>query len=169
MNKSNPVPGNKSAIRHLKDLYLLGSEQKHPSIPAYARFAPNYTDKTANGLTRCIIDFINLSGGQAERINNTGRQIDSRQTVQDVLGHTRTIGSIKWIKGTGTNGTADISATIKGRSVKVEVKIGKDKQSDFQIKYQFNIERAGGIYFVAKDFESFLNWYKLKFSSDENR
>ncbi|MDQ3022683.1 MAG: hypothetical protein M3R36_19280, partial [Bacteroidota bacterium] len=111
----------------LKELYLNKSKLRYPSIPNYARCTPNYSHKTANGLTKCIIDFINLNNGQAERINNTGRQIDNRQTVQDVLGSTRTIGSTKWIKGTGTNGTADISATIKGRSVKVEVKIGTDK------------------------------------------
>ncbi len=30
----------------------------------------------------------------------------------------------QWTKGTGTPGSADISATIKGRSVKIEVKYG---------------------------------------------
>nr|MDQ3022693.1 hypothetical protein [Bacteroidota bacterium] len=74
-------------------------------------------------------------------------------------GSTRTIGSTKWIKGTGTNGTADISATIKGRSVKVEVKIGTDKQSSFQKKYQLDIENAGGYYFIARNFQDFYDWY----------
>lgn len=143
------------AFRKLKD--------KHPTVPEFAIPKTKYTDKSANGLTQCIIHFIELMGGQAERINNTGRQIDNRKTVKDVLGSTRTIGSVKWIKGTGTNGTSDISATIYGKSVKVEVKIGADRQSDQQKEYQQTIERAGGIYFVAKNFKSFYEWYNLTF------
>lgn len=154
------------AIDILKELYLTTDKKKYPNIPAYARCTPNYSDTTANGLTRCIIAFIELNGGQAERINNTGRQLDERKTYTDVLGSSRTIGSVKWIKGSGKNGTADISATIHGKSVKVEVKIGKDKQSHEQKEYQREVERAGGIYFIAKDFQSFHNWYNLKFNSD---
>ncbi len=122
-----------------------------------------YRDDSANGLTRCIIDYIRLHGGQAERINTTGVPIDRRREVTDVLGHSRTIGSIEWRKGGGTNGSADISATINGRSVKIEVKIGRDRQSEAQRQYQQAVEQAGGLYYVAKDFTSFLTWYKATF------
>ena len=158
----------KSAFDELKNLHLKASVNKNPNIPTFARCTPAYSDKTANGLTKCIIDFINLSEGQAERINNTGRQIDNRQTVEDYLGFKRTIGSVEWIKGTGTDGTADVSATINGRSVKIEIKIGRDIQSEKQKQYQNKIELAGGIYYIAKDFESFYYWYKLKFNSNAN-
>jgi hypothetical protein len=107
-----------------------------------------YTDKTANGLTKMIIDWINYNGGQAERISTTGRYLVAQR---------------KWIKGTGTKGSADISATIQGKSVKIEVKIGKDKMSEDQHKYQESIEKAGGIYYIAKDFDSFYEWYNLNF------
>lgn len=156
------------AISALKELFLSANKQMFPNVPTHARCAPKYNDKTANGLTKCIIDFINLSGGFAERINNTGRQIDKRTTYTDVIGNTKTIGSINWIKGTGTNGTADISATIKGLSIKVEVKIGTDKQSEAQKEYQLKTERSGGIYFIAKDFDSFYNWFNLKFNCNGN-
>lgn len=152
------------AIDILKQIIATKNKLKYPSIPEYAICVPSYNDKTANGLTKCIIDFINNTGGQAERINNTGRQIDNRQTVKDTLGNVRTIGSVKWIKGTGKNGTADISATIHGKSVKVEVKIGKDKQSHEQKEYQKSIEYSGGLYFIAKDFNTFYEWYKLNFN-----
>lgn len=69
------------------------------------------------------------------------------------------VAGIQWTKGTGTAGSADISATIKGRSVKIEVKIGKDRQSDAQKKYQEMIERAGGVYIIAKNFDEFVEWY----------
>ena len=118
-----------------------------------------YIDKTANGLTYAIISWINLNGYQAERISTTGRYIDNSKIVTDVLGNRKKIGSGKYIKGTGTNGSADISATIKGKSIKIEVKIGKDKQSEAQIKYQQMIEKAGGIYFIAKNFNDFYDFY----------
>jgi hypothetical protein len=50
--------------------------------------------------------------------------------------HDGSVAGIQWTKGTSTAGSADISATIKGRSVKIEVKIGKDRQSEAQKKYQ---------------------------------
>lgn len=147
----------------LHELYFENSKQRYPNIPEHGRVKAKYTDKTANGLTKCIIDFIRFKGGQAERISNTGRPIDRRYNYTDVAGVTRSIGSIEWIKGSGTNGTADISATIKGRSVKIEVKIGRDRQSNDQLKYQRQVEDAGGLYVIAKDFESFYKWYNQKF------
>ena len=134
-------------------------KEKHPTVPIHGLPKPKYSDKTANGLTKAIVDFIRLNGYQAERISNTGRVIDNRKTVTDIIGRKRTIGTAKYIPGTGTNGTADISATINGRSVKIEVKIGRDVQSNAQRIYQERVERAGGIYFIARDFESFFKWY----------
>jgi F0F1-type ATP synthase alpha subunit len=125
-------------------------------MPANYVVRTKYNDSTANGLTKCVIDYINLSGGQAERISNTGRYIDESRIVTDVLGNRKKIGSGKYIKGTGTNGTADISATFKGKSIKIEIKM-KDKQSEVQKEYQQSIERAGGIYFICHNFDEFLD------------
>lgn len=119
-----------------------------------------YTDKTANGLTKCICDWLICNGWQSERISNMGRYIDNSKIVKDVLGQSKRIGTGKYIKGSGTKGTADISATIKGRSVKIEVKIGKDIQSEAQKKYQKSIEDSGGIYIIISDFDYFIMWYK---------
>lgn len=146
-------------IEKLKELHLNGNRIKYPSLPDFARVTPKYTDKTANGLTKCIIDWIELNGHQAERVSSSGRYIDNRETYTDSVGFRRTIGSGKWIPGSSTKGTADISATIKGRSVKIEVKIGKDKQSPAQVAYQRKVEQSGGIYFIAKDFSTFMDFY----------
>lgn len=113
----------------------------------------------ANDITKAIIKFLRLSGHQAERINTMGRTIDNRKTVYDCLGHARQIGSTKYIPTTGTKGSADISATIQGRSVKIEVKAGRDRQSDAQKQYQADIERAGGVYIIAHSFDEFYEWY----------
>lgn len=150
------------AVRELEELADIENAKKYPQFAKYAPKA-KYRDDSANGLTRCIIDYIRLHGGQAERINTTGVPIDRRREVTDVLGHSRTIGSIEWRKGGGTVGSADISATIKGRAVKIEVKIGKDRQSEAQRQYQAAIEQAGGLYFIAKDFTTFVEWYKTTF------
>lgn len=158
----------KKAIQLLKNLYIDDCSRKYPNVPKQYIPAPKYTDKTANGLTRCIIDYVELRGGQAERINCTGRIIDSRETSTDVLGHVRTVGKLHYIKTAGQRGTADISATIQGRSVKIEVKIGNDRQSEAQKEYQRSIETSGGLYFIAKDFGHFLSWYYLTFGRAEH-
>ena len=151
------------AVRELEELADIANAKAHPNMPERYLARAKYRDDTANGLTRCIIDYIRLHGGQAERVNTTGIPIDRRREVTDVLGHSRTIGSIEWRTGGGTNGSADISATIRGQSVKIEVKIGKDKQSKAQRQYQAAIEQAGGLYLIAKDFNSFVAWYQENF------
>lgn len=134
-------------IEHLKSLKMEDNRRRNPNFPEAYRPPAKYEDRTANGLTKCVIDFINLSGYQAERIASSGRVIKSK-------------GREFWIPGSTRNGTADISATIKGRSVKIEVKIGKDKQSEDQKDYQAEVERAGGIYIIVKSFNDLYTWFQ---------
>lgn len=156
------------AVKDLEELADIANAKAHPQ---FAKYAPKtkYRDDSATGLTRFIIDWIKLHGGQAERINTMGVPIDRRRQVTDVLGHTRTVGSIEWRKGGGTVGLADISATIRSKAVKIEVKIGRDRQSPAQKEYQRQVEQAGGLYFIAKDFTSFVAWYKATFSDEGGR
>ena len=141
-----------------KELKLLMHELKlrkyaitHPNLPPDYIPKTMYKDSTANGLTRAICDYINYHGYQAERINTMGTAREKKTTAGKVIG-------VTWTKGTSTAGSADISATIKGRSVKIEVKI-KDRQSEAQKRYQEHIEKAGGIYKIFRDFDSFVEWY----------
>ena len=142
---------NKASKTRLKELEFKYMSYRYPTAPGHTIPFTVYSDKTANGLTKCIVDFLNYSDFQAERINTMGVFRRSRRTDG-----TMTEG--QWTKGTGTPGSADISATIYGRSVKIEVKIGKDRQSEAQKNYQAMIERSGGTYIIAKDFDSFLEW-----------
>lgn len=154
---------NKENKQRLINLKLAEVRLNYPTIPEHAIPQPKYTDKTANGLTKCIIDFLKLSGWQAERISNTGRfLVDNQKLIggQSVFGKTKGT-SGKYIKGTGTNGTSDISATIKGRSIKIEVKIGNDRQSQAQKDYEQAVTQAGGIYIISKTFDDFIQWYDL--------
>jgi len=130
-------------------------------MPEYARSGKKYRDNTANGLTQCVIDWIRLNGYQAERINCTGRYIDNSQVFTDVVGRTRSIGSGQWLPSSGTKGTADISAVIRGRAVKIEIKM-KDRQSEDQKRYQAEIERAGGVYLLIHSLTEFVQWYNME-------
>lgn len=62
---------------------------------------------------------------------------------------------IGYIKSGSTVGTPDLIAIIGGRFLGIEVKVGKDKQSPDQKSVQAGVEAAGGVYLIARDFESF--------------
>jgi hypothetical protein len=147
---------NKFNKEKLKALEIETLKSKYPSMDE--RFIPltDWKDTSANGLTKCIIFWINANGGQAERISNQGQYREGKKIP---VGDSFKQLAGKWTPGQGTKGTADISATIRGRSVKIEVK-QKDKQSEVQKKYQQSIESAGGIYEIFRDFDSFILWYE---------
>jgi hypothetical protein len=134
-------------LRHME----LSTPSAFIASGGYTMKVKGYTDKDANGLTRCIEDYINFLPdglGQATRMNSTGvpRQMNN--------------GEIKWSKSNTRKGVADIIGSYKGRFLSIEVKIGRDVQSEAQIKEQARIEQTGGLYFIAKDFPSFLLWWE---------
>lgn len=115
-----------------------------------------YCDTTANGLTNCIIDWINYSGGTANRINTQGQV--RKERIDLAFGNKREI--VRFTPSTTRKGTADIHGVMRGRHLSIEVKIDYDKQSEAQLKEQARITAAGGLYFVARNMESFVMWFK---------
>ena len=114
----------------------------------------------SNELTAAIIKHLKLHGHNAERISPEGRMVKQNRIVSDTFfGVNRTVTSYKRIPSSMTKGTADISATIRGRSVKIEIKIGNDRQSEAQKRYQEKEERAGGTYVIMKTIDQYLEWY----------
>lgn len=111
----------------------------------FGRPNPNKKKQSpANALTDAVITYIKLKGGIAYRINNMG--------VYDAkLGKFRTSGTKK--------GIPDIIGIQQGRFIGVEIKIGKDRQSDDQKLREQEIIKAGGYYYIAKEFDSFKIWY----------
>lgn len=109
----------------------------------------------SNGLTKFIINAVNYLGGNATRISSAGRLIDApeRQASGTIL----TVK--KYIPSTTRKGTADVTATIKGRSVKWEVKVGNDKPSIYQLAEQQRELNAGGFYFFVHTPEEFWQQY----------
>ena len=150
---------NKQNKQRYQELYLSEQRKNYPAMPDFARPPADCKENGANSLTKLVCSFINLSGGQAERISTTGRMIDNTKISTDVMGGRRTIGSMEYIPGTGTKGSADISSTIHGRSVKIEIKWAKDRQSQHQKSYENAITRAGGIYYICRTFDDFIEWY----------
>jgi hypothetical protein len=129
---------------------------KYPNFPQHAIPSKTWSDNSANGLTKCVIDLINYEGYQAERISTQGTYVEGAKIK---VGENERQLKGKYIPTQGTKGSADISATIRGRSVKLEVKWNKDRQSEVQKAYQQSIEKAGGIYIIVKDFDEFVIWF----------
>lgn len=134
------------AYKELCRLHL--EKQKNFSYPVKYRYKPD----SANGLTRCIKDYINLIGGFARRINTIGQWVQPKAKEGIIQkGYYR--------KASSTKGESDISFVYKGKSFAVEVKWNKDKQSEYQKKFQEKFERSGGYYYEARSFQEFYNWF----------
>ena len=154
MNKTNKAT--------LNELWRAKQHKDNPSFPI--KYLTDYknTDNSTNGLTKCVVDFLNYSGHFAERINNTGRFIAGSRIDE---GHAKYQTNGKWIKGTGVNGRADISAKIKlpqhqfAIPVEIEIKWKKDRQSEEQKKYEQDMNNVGAVYIVVRDFDMFMEWY----------
>ena len=54
-------------------------------------------------------------------------------------------------------GIADFYAIKDGRGIWMEIKTPKGKQSDHQIQFQADIERAGGEYMVVRDVQELID------------
>ena len=141
----------RNVYKELADMADAEKARKYPSIPSYAIPHSRYLGKDTNSLTRAVIDFINLSGGYAVRIQSQG-QYDPKRGI--------------WRKGQTRKGTADIIACIDEKFVSIEIKTGRDKQSPEQKRTQDDVDRAGGQYWIIRDFDIFLK--EIKKFTDNN-
>ena len=132
------------AVKELEHLATADARLKHPTLPAYALAPRKFRDNDANSLTTCIVTYITLMGGFASRINNQG-------TYRAKLG--------RYTPGTSRKGLADVMATYKGLSLHIEIKIGKDIQSDHQRQIESEVIRSGGFYYLARNFTNFREWF----------
>ena len=137
------------AIKILKNLYLEQNKSKCPSLPEYARSTPKYKDTNTNSLTKCVKDFLALKGIHVERTGSEGG-----------VRHTKD-GTYKRVFSSAMKGTSDLKAIINGKFVAIEIKCKstQDKQREAQKKYQEQIEKSGGVYYIATDFQSFYEWF----------
>lgn len=125
-----------------------------------------YSDKTANQLTRSIIDFLNFSGHYANRINVQGQARVKRIPKFNILsGKVEQHERVQYTKSMTAKGTPDIDTIIFGKAAKIEVKAGGDRIRDEQTEQGQRIEQAGGLYFVATNMPLFLKWYFTTFKT----
>lgn len=137
------VPNNLKELAKLADQL---NAEKHPDLPPHVLVRKKFKDTTANDLTKTIIwDMYHVRGGVAYRINN-GAIYDVKRKV--------------YRKGVQRKGVPDIIGIIDGRFYGIEVKIGKDRQSADQKEIEREIKEAGGVYFIAKSYDDYLE--KLK-------
>lgn len=98
-----------------------------------------------NSLTAAVIKYLELEGHYASRVQSQGQYSAKRG---------------RWIKSTVKRGIGDIIACIDGQFVMIEIKTGKDKQSDWQKETERQVVKAGGKYWVIKEIGQFLEYYK---------
>ncbi len=65
-------------------------------------------------------------------------------------------------RGSGMVGVSDILGVVPpaGRFLAIEAKIGQDRLRPEQEGFLSVVESLGGLVYVAKDFESFVNWFE---------
>lgn len=98
----------------------------------------------ANSLTLKVINHIYQEGGYAWRATSVG-VFDTKQAR---------------FRASAKKGVADVLACFKGHLIAVEIKIGKDRLSGEQEGFLKNIQHAGGIAIVAKNFDDFkISWH----------
>ena len=124
------------SIKQLENQIYEQKKLKHE-----AALKPSLRDDSANGLTKCVVNWLIVNNHYGARVNVSGIY-DKR------LGRYRHSGA--------TKGQADINAVINGRSIQIEVKHGKDKPRPEQLKTQIQVNAAGGFYLFVRSFDDFL-------------
>jgi len=140
-------------IEQLKKLDHESKTKKYPSVPAHAIPRAKHNDTTANGITRAVLSWLELKGHYATRIQSQGQYQPKLK---------------RWTKSTVKRGVGDISAVINGRSIMIEVKAGRDRQSEWQKQTQEQVEASGGVYLLVRSFDDFHKWY-VEFIADHTR
>lgn len=135
-----------NALQHLNVLADQRKREQHPDFPYPVK--ARYSDKDANGLTKCIVDYLNLSGHFATRLQSTG-------TYRADVG--------KFIPSQQRAGLPDVFAVVEGRAVFVEVKAGADRLSAVQKETISDLEKAGASVYVSHSFAGFYAWFTAEF------
>jgi hypothetical protein len=94
-------------------------------------------------LTDAVCNYLNYAGHWVYRSNNMGRQLPNG----------------RWINPKGVRGIPDISGTAKnGRSLYVEIKIGRDKLTPDQQRFQDEVRKRGGYCLEVRSVDEIVAW-----------
>ncbi|OAQ42110.1 hypothetical protein A5893_03065 [Pedobacter psychrophilus] len=103
-------------------------------------------DRTSQGITKCVMLYVNHIGGFCSEIDNRGffnKELN------------------RFVPSKIKNGFPDVVACLSGRFIGIEVKSGKDTMRQAQYEICIEIEQAKGRYFIAKDFQGFYEWIQV--------
>lgn len=101
-----------------------------------------------NNLTRAVIDYINAIGGKAWR-NNTGARAINYERKNGQTGRS----FIKF----GEKGSSDVFALYRGTFYSIEIKTGRDKLSDDQVRWMDEINERGGVAFETRSIDDVMD------------
>lgn len=143
----------KQRIIEAKELFEL-VRYGEPRVCTYSN-----NDLKANGLQNCINDFNEYNGWLSERVNVMGTPRVNHYVDGMTGERLDKVQSVRFTTGQGMKGSADIHVVIMGISLKVEVKIGKDRQSAAQKNYERMAGISGAKYVISRSFLDYLEVY----------
>ena len=141
-----------NALQALCQLADARKANRHPNFPAKYIPKSKYSDRDANGLTTCVVDFLNLSGHFATRLASTGTY---RADIE------------RYVPSQQRSGMPDVLAVVDGQAVFIEVKAGKDRLSDRQKQTHHALENAGALVYTARNFDAFYGWFLTHFTENK--
>jgi hypothetical protein len=119
--------------------------------------------RSAAQLEKVIVKYLLALGHSASKVSTQGTWVKGKKGVgmASSLGKAESFDTGRYIPGGGRKGASDISSTIYGITVEIEVKFSKgDRLSKEQIAYGAEIQKAGGFFMVAKNFDDFYHEFK---------
>ncbi|GAB3949544.1 hypothetical protein GCM10028805_25960 [Spirosoma harenae] len=133
-----------ASLQHLANLEMAEKRRTHPNVPEYGRVKSKFNVKDANSLTQTVKRCLELHGCYVTRVQSQGQW-------HEALG--------RFTHSTTRRGTADLHAIVEGKHVSIEIKWGKDRLSADQKRTAQQVQAAGGVYLVVKDYETFWAWF----------
>lgn len=122
----------------------------HPTIPEHCLPRIKFTDQNTNGLTQAVIECFRLHGFFATRI-------DSKGTYNQALK--------RFIPSNQKRGLPDVFGQAPGLPpiwVEVKCEATRDRLKPHQVECIDQLRKSGGLVIIAKDFESFYQWFKAE-------
>ena len=116
--------------------------------------------RSAAQLEKAIVKYLKFLGHSASKVSTQGTWVKGKKGIRmaSSLGKAESFDTGRYIPGGGRKGASDISSTVYGISVEIEVKFSKgDRLSKEQIAYSAEIQKAGGFFLVAKNFDEFYD------------
>lgn len=133
-----------SPLQHLASLEMAQKRRTHPNVPDHCRVKSKFNVKDSNSLTHAVKRCLELHECYVTRVQSQGQW-------NEHLG--------RFTHSTTKRGTADLHAVINGQHASIEIKWGSDRLSADQKKTAQQVQAAGGIYLIVKDYDTFWAWF----------